>query len=157
MEFPEISWRYPPSVFFAKEFGKISNVWVHLDHLYWWQLPALLACGEIDSIEVINNNFTRDWMNNSEAWGRPRDKNKYKGYFGNAEYQQDIYFKILNSGFRIPPAAGSAACVGGGPFGYNRVYVKIDGEFSWEKWWENLKKGKCFVTCGPLLRVKANL
>ncbi len=62
----------------------------------------------------------------------------------------------MNCGLRIPPAAGSAAPVGGGPFGYNRVYVYVDGKLTWEKWWDNLKAGKCFVTCGPLLRVTAN-
>ena len=35
-------------------------------------------------------------------------------------------------------------------------YVKVDGELTWTKWWENLRAGKCFITNGPLLRVKAN-
>ncbi len=156
VEIPEATWTYPPNVHFAKKFGKISNVWVHLDHMYWWQTPAILACGELDSIEVINNNFVRGGMNQSEAWGKPRDKKKYPNPFGNAEYQQDVYFKILNCGLRIPPSAGSAAPVGGGPFGYNRVYVHVDGKLTWKKWWKNLKLGKCFITCGPLLRVTAN-
>ena len=156
IKIPEASWTYPPAVHLAKEFGKISNVWVHLDHTYWWQTPAILACGELDSIEVINNNFVHGGMNQSEAWGKPRDKAKYPNPYGNAEYQQDVYYKILNSGLRIPPAAGSAAPVGGGPFGYNRVYVHIDGKLTWEKWWANLRKGRCFLTCGPLLRVTAN-
>ena len=153
---PEATWTFPPNVYFAKKFGKISNVWVHLDHMYWWQTPQILACGELDSIEVINNNFVHGGMNQSEAWGKPRDKKKYPDPYGNAEYQQDVYFKILNCGLRIPPGAGSAAPVGGGPFGYNRVYVYVDGKLTWEKWWKNLKEGKCFVTCGPLLRVTAN-
>ncbi len=156
VEIPEATWTFPPNVYFAKKFGEISNVWVHLDHMYWWQTPQILACGELDSIEVINNNFVHGGMNRTEAWGKPRDKNKYPDPYGNAEYQQDVYFKILNCGLRIPPGAGSAAPVGGGPFGYNRVYVKVDGKLTWEKWWKNLKDGKCFITCGPLLRVTAN-
>jgi len=174
VEIPEVTWTFPPSVYFAKKFGEISNVkpkstdsispdlvagfgvWVHLDHLYWWQTPQILACGELDSIEVINNNFVHGGVNITEAWGKPRDKKKYPDPYGNAEYQQDVYFKILNCGLRIPPGAGSAAPVGGGPFGYNRVYVKVEGKLTWEKWWNNLKAGKCFVTCGPLLRVTAN-
>jgi hypothetical protein len=39
--------------------------------------------------------------------------------------------------------------------GYNRVYVHLGKELSWEKWWESLRAGRCFVTNGPLLRVKA--
>jgi len=156
IEIPNASWSSPPSVHFAKEFGSIEGVWVHLDHMFWWQTPAILASGELDSIEVLNNNFVHGGVNNTEAWGRKRDMEKYSGPYGNAEYQQDIYFKILNSGLRIPPAAGSAACVGGGPFGYNRVYAHTEGELTYEKWWKALREGKCFITNGPLLRTKAN-
>ncbi len=156
IEIPNASWSSPPSVHFAKEFGKIDGVWVHLDHMFWWQTPAILASGELDSIEVLNNNFVHGGMNNTEAWGKPRDMEKYAGPWGNAEYQQDIYFKILNSGLRIPPAAGSAACVGGGPFGYNRVYAQVEGDLTYKKWWKALREGKCFITNGPLLRTKAN-
>jgi len=156
MEIGYTSWTYPPPVHFAETFGKIDNVWVHLDHMFWWDTPALLASGELDSIEVLNNNFTREHDNDTEAWGKPRDMQKYPHPSGNAVYQQDVYFHMLNCGFRIPPAAGSAACVGGEPFGYNRVYVKVSGKLTWTKWWENLRAGKCFITNGPLLRVKAN-
>ena len=156
IEIPEATWSSPPSVYFAKEFGKIKDVWVHLDHMFWWQTPAILASGELNSIEVLNNNFVHGGVNNTEAWGKPRDMDKYPGMYGNAEYQQDVYFKILNSGLRIPPAAGSAACVGGGPFGYNRVYAQVDGELTYKKWWKSLEEGKCFITNGPLLLTKAN-
>ncbi len=156
IEIPDASWSSPPSVHFAKEYGSIEDVWVHLDHMFWWQTPAILASGELNSIEVLNNNFVHGGVNDTEAWGKPRDMDKYPPPYGNAIYQQDVYFKILNSGLRIPPAAGSAACVGGGPFGYNRVYTHVEGELSYEKWWEALRDGKCFITNGPLLRVRAN-
>ena len=156
IKIPNASWSSPPSVHFAKEFGKIDGVWVHLDHMFWWQTPAILASGELDSIEVLNNNFVHGGMNNTEAWGKKRDMEKYGGPWGNAVYQQDIYFKILNTGLRIPPAAGSAACVGGGPFGYNRVYAHVEGDLTYKKWWQALREGKVFITNGPLLRAKAN-
>ena len=156
IEIPNASWASPPSVHLAKTFGGIDGVWVHLDHMFWWQTPALLASGELDSIEVLNNNFVHGGVNNTEAWGKPRDMEKYAGPWGNAEYQQDIYFKILNCGLRIPPAAGSAACVGGGPFGYNRVYAHVEGKLTYATWWQALLEGKCFITNGPLLRTKAN-
>ena len=156
IEITNATWSSPPSVYFAKEFGKIEGVWVHLDHMFWWQTPAILASGELNSIEVLNNNFVHGGVNNTEAWGKPRDMKKYSGKYGNAEYQQDVYFKILNCGLRIPPAAGSAACVGGGPFGYNRVYAHVDGELTYKKWWKSLEEGKAFITNGPLLTVKAN-
>ena len=42
------------------------------------------------------------------------------------------------------------------PVGYNRVYVQLDGDLSWEKWWDGLRAGRCFVSNGPLLRCRAN-
>ncbi|MEN8155779.1 MAG: CehA/McbA family metallohydrolase [Bacteroidota bacterium] len=156
VEIPNATWAFPPSIHFAREYGSIENVWVHLDHMFWWQTPAILASGELNSIEVLNNNFVHGGVNDTEAWGKPRDMERYPPPYGNATYQQDLYFSILNCGLRIPPAAGSAACVGGGPFGYNRVYAHVEGELTYEKWWEALAEGKCFITNGPLLRVTAN-
>jgi hypothetical protein len=42
------------------------------------------------------------------------------------------------------------------PVGYNRVYVKVEGDLTWGKWWQGLRAGRSFVSNGPLLRVKAN-
>lgn len=42
--------------------------------------------------------------------------------------------------------------------GYNRVYVHTGAPLplDWDRWWEGLRKGRCFVTNGPLLRLQAN-
>ncbi|HAK94366.1 MAG TPA: hypothetical protein DCM87_05035 [Planctomycetes bacterium] len=53
-----------------------------------------------------------------------------------------------------PPSAGSASGVLPNPVGYNRVYVHVDGELTYAKWWEGLQAGRAFVTNGPLLRVR---
>ncbi|WP_339908118.1 hypothetical protein [Symmachiella dynata] len=57
---------------------------------------------------------------------------------------------------RIPPSAGSASGVLPNPVGYNRVYVQLDGELTYDAWWEGLRDGRSFVTNGPLLKVTAN-
>src|SRR5262249_23664099 len=62
--------------------------------------------------------------------------------------------QLLNAGIRLPPSAGSASGVLPNPVGYNRVYVHTGADFSYEKWWEGLRAGRCFVTNGPLLRVQ---
>jgi hypothetical protein len=38
------------------------------------------------------------------------------------------------------------------PIGYNRLYVFVEGELTWEKWWEALRAGRSVVTNGPLIR-----
>ena len=52
----------------------------------------------------------------------------------------------------IPPSAGSGSGESPNPVGYNRVYVYLDGDFSYQAWWKNFRAGKVFVTNGPLLR-----
>src|SRR5207247_9742735 len=66
------------------------------------------------------------------------------------------YYHVLNCGLRLPPSAGSASGVLPNPVGYDRVYVHLDGELSYEKWWGGLKAGRVFVSNGPLLRCRAN-
>jgi len=156
LDIPKPDYEMPPVIALIEKAMSIPGAWVHADRPYWWEYPTWLACGRIDSIEVINNNFWRHAFIDNEAWGRQRDMEKYPPPFGNALYTQDLYFHTLNSGFRIPPAAGSASGVPHTPFGYNRVYVQVDGEMSWDKWWAGLQAGRCFVTNGPLLQVKAN-
>jgi hypothetical protein len=98
----------------------------------------------------------RDTMSENEAWGKPRLVERLPAPLGNGYWSQEIYYHLLNCGLRIPPSAGSASGVLPNPVGYNRVYVHLDGEFSYDKWWEGLRAGRSFVTNGPLLRVKAD-
>ncbi len=74
---------------------------------------------------------------------------------GNGFWSQDIYYHVLNCGLRLPPSAGSASGVLPNPVGYNRVYVHLGRDFSYDQWWEGLRAGRSFVTNGPLLRVTA--
>lgn len=42
------------------------------------------------------------------------------------------------------------------PVGYNRIYVHLGTELTYEKWWEGVRAGRTFVSNGPLLRCQAN-
>jgi hypothetical protein len=98
----------------------------------------------------------RDRMYESEAWGRPRDTTRLPPPRGNGFWTQEIYYHILNAGLRVPPSAGSASGVLPNPVGYNRAYVHLGKELSYERWWEGLRAGRSFVSNGPLLRARAN-
>jgi hypothetical protein len=75
---------------------------------------------------------------------------------GNGYWTQEIYYHILNCGLRLPPSAGSASGVLPNPVGYNRVYVYLGKDLTYDTWFEGLRAGRSFVTNGPLLRVQAN-
>jgi hypothetical protein len=98
----------------------------------------------------------RDRMYEDEAWGKPRDSKRLPAPLGNGYWSQEIYYHILDCGLRIPPSAGSASGVLPNPVGYNRVYVYLGREMSWEKWWDGLRAGRSFVTNGPLLIPEAS-
>ncbi len=58
----------------------------------------------------------------------------------------------MDCGLRIPPSAGSGSGESPNPVGYNRVYVHVDGELTYEKWWQSLRAGEAFITNGPLMK-----
>jgi hypothetical protein len=131
-----------------------SELWVDAAASYGWDLPMLVANGLIDSIEVANSHFGRATMQPDTRPGKPRDANRYAGPFGYARWSQDVYFKLVDCGLRIPPTAGSGTGVSPNPAGYNRVYVYLGSSFDYRDWWRNLKAGQVVVTNGPLLRAK---
>jgi Tol biopolymer transport system component len=67
----------------------------------------------------------------------------------------DIWYRLLNLGFRLPAGAGTDAMANyaslRGPVGMNRVFMAMDGEVTPEKSHKALKEGRTFVTNGPLL------
>jgi len=145
-----------PMVYVEQARKQTPGVWIDIEKPFWWDVPVWLASGKMQSIGVANNHMWRSQMLTNEAWGRERDIQRLPSPLGNGYWTQEIYYHILNTGIRIPPSAGSASGVLGNPLGYNRVYVHLDGKFSETAWWDGLAKGNCFVTNGPLLRVRAN-
>ncbi len=75
--------------------------------------------------------------------------------FRNGGVDLDMWYRLLNCGFRIPASAGTDAVVNkidSYPFGGFRVYVRIiDDGFRADSWFEGLAAGRTFVTNGPLI------
>ncbi len=148
---------FPPSLQVADDARRRSkDVWIDIEKPFWWDVVYWLASGQMNSIGLANNHMCRSQMYANEAWGRPRDEKQFPPPLGNGQWTQAIYYHILNCGLRLPPSAGSASGVLPNPVGYNRVYVHVDGELTYEKWWSALRAGRSFVTNGPLLLAKAN-
>ena len=143
---------YPPPVKLLEEACGPGGAWVDATRPYWWDLPVLVAAGRIDSIELAHGNMGRLEAIGNESGGKARDLKFFPGHWGNAQWSQQIYFHLLNCGLRIPPSAGSGSGIGPNPVGYNRVYVYVDGELTYEKWWKGLRSGRVVVTNGPLMR-----
>ncbi|MEX0977696.1 MAG: hypothetical protein WDZ48_02525, partial [Pirellulales bacterium] len=129
-----------------------TGAWVDAQKAYGWDLPLWVASGQLDSIQVINSNLRRSGAADSEPGGKPRDESLFPGPSGNGRWSEAIYHHLLNCGLRMVPTAGSGSGEVANPLGYNRMYVHVDGEFSYAKWWEGVRAGRVVVTNGPLIR-----
>ncbi|MBI3822610.1 MAG: CehA/McbA family metallohydrolase, partial [Planctomycetes bacterium] len=91
-------------------------------------LPIDVALGKIDSMD----------LNNAYAGAVP------------------IWYRLLNCGFRLPPSAGTD-CFLNRIFsnlpGGDRVYVQAPGPLTYAAWIDGLRKGRSFVSNGPMLEL----
>jgi TolB protein len=100
------------------------------DDALTYELPADVALGKVDYIEVVG--------------------------FADHKSTAEVWYKLLNCGFRLPTAAGTDF-MGNyaslrGPAGLNRVYAQVKpGPLKIEPWLESIKAGRTFATNGPLL------
>jgi hypothetical protein len=135
-----------------KEVRGQRGAWADLTHAAWRDLPVLVARGQVDSIRIAGEQLCRDRVLSDPKGIQPRDRKLFPGPRGAAEWTQEVYFRLLDCGIRIPPSAGSASGASPNPVGYNRMYVHVDGRLSYEKWFGAFRAGRVTVTNGPLLR-----
>jgi len=94
----------------------------------------------VDSIQIANSRFCRQGVTDKEDEGGPATA-RLTRRVGLAQWTQQVYFQLLDCGSasRPRPAAARASH----PIaGYNRVYVHLDGAFSYEKWWKGCGPGR---------------
>ena len=139
------------------ENARAAGGYVEAEKPWWPESHIDIAAGRADFTGIANNHFTYK----SYLPEHPRNRTEFgsdyaEGVEGYAAYVLDLYYAYLNCGFRVMPTAGSASGVLPNPLGYNRVYVKVDGGFTYDSWFAALKAGRCFVINGPLLVMTVN-
>jgi hypothetical protein len=99
------------------------------------ELPVDVALGKLDALDVMS-------------------------YPGLELETARLWYRLLNCGFRLPATAGTDTFMnlaGNGRFSNppagNRVFVQVEGEFTTESWCEGVRRGRTFVTNGPMLRL----
>ena len=68
------------------------------------------------------------------------------------EANYDRYYRLLNCGLRIPASSGTDWWI----YDHNRVFVQVEGSFTYESWIAGLRAGRTFVSNGPLLELRVN-
>jgi len=124
-------------------------------HNWPWSI-ALVPVLKVDLFELANNHHweteyaVRNWAIPAPSWmgcaGTGTDNERDWTLYG---FQ--TYYALLNCGFEMRPAAGTANGVHPAPLGFSRVYVHLDEPFSFEGWIRALGAGRSFVTTGPMI------
>lgn len=151
----------PPVLPIAAEARRQGGL-LDLDKHNWpWSMMIVQQMG-VGLFELTNNHIwrTRFMFSNwyPEYIGDHMSVERKGGHFterGWIDFGFQSYYTLLNCGFDIKPTAGTASGVHPVPLGFGRVYVKVDGEFSYPKWIDGLEKGRSFVTTGPMLHFNA--
>jgi hypothetical protein len=63
---------------------------------------------------------------------------------------EKTYYRYLNVGLRVPFSTGTDWFM----YDFSRVYVKMDGELTPQRWLAALRKGRSYITNGPLLELR---
>src|SRR5262249_12372365 len=83
---------YPSPVSHLREVLQQPGAWVDAEKPFWWDVPAWVATGHVQSIGLANNHMCRSSMYEDEAWGRPRDVREFPAPRGNGFYTQSLYY-----------------------------------------------------------------
>ena len=133
-----------------------------MDKLDWPFAMTLPVSTGARLYELANNHLWRTGFA-FEKWNTEASNFLYPPFGGKVGgerewlmYTLGMYYVLLDAGFKLVPTAGTANGVHPVPAGFGRVYVKLDGGFSYEGWLEGLEAGRSFVTTGPMLTVTAN-
>lgn len=94
------------------------------------ELPVDVALGKVDYMEILG--------------------------FSDHRYTADVWYRLLNLGFRLPAGAGTDAMANfaslRGPVGMNRVFVRVpEGVLDNTAFLQGLRQGRSLATNGPLL------
>jgi len=123
----------------------------------WLGVAVSAALGQIDSVGIVNNHFhPRSVLPCVGNWGEIVPEKGFEGNDGLALWCMELYYRLLNCGFRIPVSAGTASGIMPSPPGYSRAYVKVPGEFSYDNWVKGLKAGRSFATNGSMLSLNVD-
>ncbi len=109
-----------------------------------------------NTIAAHFGNFTKDVTQIKTPWPStgfemPVDialgKIQLAEIYGNGG-QLDVWYDILNCGFKVPATAGPDWVIKDSP----RVYVYLgEQKFTWDNWRHALQQGRSFITKGPML------
>ena len=151
----------PPVAEIARQAHR-EGALIDLDKHNWPWSMMLVPIAKVDLFQLSNNSVWRTefgFRRTSVPWAsymKIESDASGMSELGWLNFGFENYYSLLNCGFRLQPTAGTASGVHPVPLGYSRVYVHLNGDFDGDAWVDGLRKGRSFVTNGPMLFVTTN-
>jgi hypothetical protein len=129
---------YPPMAHLADEARRQGGLvsWAHFPGPRG-EVAVDIALGKVDSVDLL-------------TWGDPMQAK------GDEPSRVQAWYGFLNCGFRLPVTAGTDKMFNTQIIGTPRVYVQLDAPLSYERWLDGIRRGRTFVTTGPLLTLNVD-
>lgn len=147
---------------------------VAIEDPFAWAVPVYLASDQVDGCFVLGDWLRLDRPILQTMTGRPFSTGRGRTPMTLGREAEQIYWRMLDAGFRMAPLAGCGDDPDLHPVGYNRLYVagpstggsapsnrsddaavNNDGAVSAvttpQQWWDGVWQGRSFFTNGPLL------
>ena len=140
-----------PPLFQMAERARRAGAVVGIPHPYYPEMAAasiegVREGGRATEIPVDVALGTMDYYDISCIWSEDK-------------LAAEIYYKLLNSGFKLPVAGGTDSFSDvprNPPLGTSRTFVRVDGRLTFDKWIAGLKAGRSVATNGPLLTLSVD-
>jgi hypothetical protein len=71
-------------------------------------------------------------------------------------YSQEVYYRYLNAGYRLPLVGGTDKMSSAVPVGLYRTYARLDDEFSYDAWCAAVRAGRTFLSGGPIIHLSVD-
>lgn len=101
------------------------------------EVAQAVALGKIDAIDLM-------------TWGSPLEDQTM------TPAATMIWYRMLNCGFRLPALGGTDKMMNSQVVGSVRTYVKVNGDFTYQRWINGIRAGRTFATTGPVISLSAD-
>ena len=120
----------------------------HFPSLPGVESPLDVAFGKMDGLEILSVQDPRTFAHS------PRWKEIVPEMAVN--HGLLLWYRYLNCGFRLTATAGTDKMTTFVTVGANRVYARLEGDFTYQGWIDALKAGRTFISNSPILSFTVN-
>lgn len=140
---------YPAATFFQADLGSGHAI---AGSPFEPDLPLWVSREFIDSVCILSPEVEAYDFTDKHPLAEKAAEIRKGDVTGKGRLALDIYYKLLETGIRMTPVAANGTDSDEQSSRLDRVYAKVDGDYTPEAWWDAVESGNVFVTNGPLLR-----